>query len=83
MKIIISAVFAIIAALALSLAHLSAHHSHAMFDGSKEIEITGVITSLRYANPHVYMQVRATHRDGMPLDLSMGVAAVGYAAERP
>jgi hypothetical protein len=22
-------------------------------------------------------------RDGMPLDLSMGVAAVGYAAERP
>ena len=47
---------------------VSAHHSHAMFDGSKEVEITGVITSLRFANPHVYMQVRATHRDGMPLD---------------
>ena len=45
-----------------------AHHSHAMFDGSKETEITGVITSLRYANPHVYLQVRATHRDGVVLE---------------
>jgi hypothetical protein len=39
-----------------------------MFDGSKEVEITGVLTSIRYANPHVYLQVRATHRDGTPLE---------------
>lgn len=68
MKIIISAILAVIVAFAISLAHVSAHHSHAMFDGSKETEITGVITSLRFANPHVYLQVRATHRDGMPLN---------------
>ena len=49
-------------------APVAAHHSHAMFDGSKEVEITGVLTSIRYANPHVYLQVRATHRDGTPLE---------------
>ena len=45
-----------------------AHHSHAMFDVSKVTEITGVVTAVRYANPHVYLQVRATARDGKPLE---------------
>jgi hypothetical protein len=27
-----------------------------------------VLTSIRYANPHVYLQVRATHRDGSALE---------------
>ncbi len=53
---------------AVAVAPLSAHHSHAMFDGSKEIELTGVVTSVRYANPHVFLQVRATHRDGKALE---------------
>jgi hypothetical protein len=56
------------AAITVALVPLSAHHSHAMFDGSKETELTGVITGVRYANPHVYLQLRATHRDGMPLE---------------
>lgn len=45
-----------------------AHHSHAMFDGSKETEITGVVGAVRFANPHVYVRVDATHRDGKPLE---------------
>ena len=59
---------ALAAALVGAIAPMAAHHSHAMFDGSKETEITGVLTAVRYANPHVYMQVRATHRDGVPLE---------------
>lgn len=51
-----------------AVASLSAHHSHAMFDGSKEVEITGVLTSVRFANPHVYLRIEATHRDGTPLE---------------
>ena len=51
-----------------AVAPAAAHHSHAMFDGSREVEITGVLTSIRYANPHVYLQVRATHRDGVALE---------------
>jgi hypothetical protein len=47
---------------------LSAHHSHAMFDGSVETEITGTLVNVRYANPHVYLRVEATQRDGKPLN---------------
>jgi hypothetical protein len=64
-RILIAALVAGVVAVA---APVAAHHSHAMFDGSKEVEITGVLTSIRYANPHVYLQVRATHRDGTPLE---------------
>jgi hypothetical protein len=59
---------AMVAALMLASSPALAHHSHAMFDGSKETEITGVVTNVRYANPHVYLQIRATHRDGMALE---------------
>ena len=60
--------FALTAAAVVTVASLSAHHSHAMFDGSKETEITGSLTSARFANPHVYLRVEATHRDGVALN---------------
>ena len=59
-----AAVVATLAAISPALAH----HSHAMFDVSKVTEITGVVTAVRYANPHVYLQMQATHRDGKPLE---------------
>jgi hypothetical protein len=59
---------ALIAAFAAAIVPLAAHHSHAMFNGSIETEITGVVTGLRFVNPHVYLQVKATHRDGKPLE---------------
>lgn len=60
---------AFVAAFAAStIAPVAAHHSHAMFNGSVETEITGVVTAVRFVNPHVYLQVRTTHRDGTPLE---------------
>ena len=55
------------AAVSVTMVPVSAHHSHAMFDGSVETEITGTLTNVRFANPHVYLRVEATHRDGKPL----------------
>ncbi len=46
---------------------VSAHHSHAMFDGSKVVVLEGTITGVRFANPHVYLQVRVTRKDGTTL----------------
>jgi hypothetical protein len=46
---------------------VQAHHSHAMFDGSKEVLIEGSITGVRFANPHVYLQVRVARKDGVAL----------------
>jgi hypothetical protein len=55
------------AALALAVVPVAAHHSHAMFDGSTETEITGTLSAVRFVNPHVYLRIEATHRDGKPL----------------
>ena len=35
----------------------SAHHSFAMFDTANEITLTGVVTSLEWTNPHVYIEL--------------------------
>ena len=34
-----------------------AHHSHAMFDTSREVTITGTVTAFSYRNPHVFLHV--------------------------
>ena len=34
-----------------------AHHSAAMFDDSKTIEIEGTVKELQWANPHIWLQV--------------------------
>jgi hypothetical protein len=34
-----------------------AHHSHSMFDTSREVTITGTVTSFVYRNPHVFLHV--------------------------
>ncbi len=36
---------------------LVAHHSAAMFDNQKTIEITGTIKEFQWTNPHVWIQV--------------------------
>ncbi len=46
---------------------VSAHHSHAMFDGSKAVTLEGTITGVRFANPHVYLQMRVARKDGAAL----------------
>jgi hypothetical protein len=43
---------------------LAAHHSTAVYDLSSDIRIDGVVTALRWANPHVYIQVRQDGEDG-------------------
>ena len=32
-----------------------AHHSHAMFDESKEVDVTGTVKRYNFMNPHVYL----------------------------
>jgi len=32
-----------------------AHHSHAMFDMTKDVSITGTVTNYSYRNPHVFL----------------------------
>lgn len=43
---------------------LAAHHSHAMFDMSQELTLTGTINKVVFRNPHVMMFVDVKKPDG-------------------
>jgi hypothetical protein len=38
-------------------APLRAHHSYAMFDGTKTLTVTGTVAKIEWVNPHVYVWV--------------------------
>ncbi len=61
-----AAVAALIAAgLALgSAGPAAAHHSHAMFDMTKEVTITGTVTNYSYRNPHVFLHLDVKDQKG-------------------
>jgi Family of unknown function (DUF6152) len=43
---------------------LYAHHSSAMFDPSKKMELTGTIKELQWTNPHIWIQIDAKNAAG-------------------
>ena len=45
------------AAALLAPAPIVAHHSAAMFDDAKVMELTGTVKELQWANPHIWLQV--------------------------
>ena len=42
----------------------SAHHSFAMFDQSRKVEITGIVGEVQWTNPHVWIMVDVPQADG-------------------
>jgi hypothetical protein len=45
-------------------ATLSAHHSFAAFDRTKELTVTGVVREVQWNNPHAWIQVIVTDAKG-------------------
>jgi hypothetical protein len=41
-----------------------AHHSHAMFDHSVEVTVTGTVTDYSFRNPHVYLYLDVANDAG-------------------
>lgn len=41
-----------------------AHHSFAMFDQTRKVEITGTISDIQWTNPHVWIEVDVANDDG-------------------
>ena len=44
------------------------HHSHAMFDHSKELTIAGTVTEFVFRNPHVFLYIDAKNEKGETLN---------------
>ena len=40
------------------------HHSHAMFDHSKAVTVTGTVTEFLFRNPHTFLYVDITRENG-------------------
>jgi hypothetical protein len=50
-------VIAAAALCAATVAPLAAHHSAAMFDDAKVVEVNGTIKEMQWTNPHIWIQV--------------------------
>ena len=61
------AVAALLVAGALSAAApLVAHHSGAMFDNQKTVELTGTVKEFQWTNPHIWIQIERPSPGGAP-----------------
>jgi hypothetical protein len=66
----------VVAALALMPAIVGAHHSAVMFDDAKEVTVTGQVKEFQFTNPHSWLLVDVTDKDGK-------VTTWGFEAEGP
>ena len=55
---------------------VEAHHSGVMFDSTKEITVEGTVKEFQYTNPHSWLLVDVTNKDG-------SVTTWGFEAEGP
>jgi hypothetical protein len=66
---------ALAAVLVVAAAPVSAHHSAALFDTSKQVAIEGVVTKFDWRNPHVYMAIRTIDASGAAHDQEIEAGA--------
>jgi hypothetical protein len=48
-----------------------AHHSFAMFDMKKDVTMSGVVTEFRWTNPHSWMHLDVTDKDGAKVNWAL------------
>jgi len=51
---------AVTAIAAASAAPVAAHHSFAVYEPNVQIKLSGVVTSFKWGNPHVYLEIDGT-----------------------
>ncbi len=54
----------LVALLLLTAASGRAHHSFVMFDTTKQVTLTGSVTSFEWTNPHVYIEIDVPDENG-------------------
>lgn len=77
-----SSIFALAAFAAFAAGPALAHHSHAMYDASGEIELEGTLTEVRWANPHVWIYLEVQNEDGTMRTWAMEGAAIQQLQEK-
>jgi hypothetical protein len=54
-----------------------AHHSFAMFDNSKTVEITGKVSDFEWINPHVWLHIESPDAGGIEQEWSFEAGSPG------
>lgn len=52
------------------------HHSHAMFDHSRTITVTGTVSDVSYRNPHVFIWIDAEDESGQVQNWSVEMSNI-------
>ncbi len=63
--------FGLVATLMACVTPALAHHSAAMFDRTKTVELVGTVKEYQFANPHVWIEVIVTGDDGKVVQWSI------------
>jgi hypothetical protein len=53
-----------------------AHHSFAMFDREKAVEVSGVVKEYEWTNPHVWIHLTAPDGRGKPVEWSFEMQSI-------
>jgi hypothetical protein len=61
---------AVCAALALMAGAAAAHHSDAMFERERTLELNGTVKEFQFTNPHTWLQVMVPDANGQPVEWS-------------
>lgn len=56
----------------------SAHHSSAMFDAQKSVQLSGVVREFQWSNPHCYIQLVVKNGKGADEEWSLEMGAPMY-----
>ncbi len=59
-----------------------AHHSHAMFDMTKDVSITGTVTNYSYRNPHVFLYLDVPGDNGEVVFWAVEMSSIGNTQRR-
>lgn len=62
--------------------NLDAHHSHAMFDMTREATLTGTVTAYAYRNPHVFLYLDVKADDGTVQNWSVEMSNIANMESR-
>jgi len=52
------------------------HHSHSMFDHTKDVTVTGTVTEFVYRNPHVFLYIDVTADNGEVVNYSIEMSNI-------
>lgn len=68
--------------LAAAAAVATAHHSSAMFDAERKLQLTGTVREFQWTNPHCYIQLVVRNAQGVDEEWSLELGAPMYLYNR-